>query len=277
MKKSFLLLALSIAVIAAEAQQRSGINPRTAVTLSARQRMMTMRLTIARLFILSGVQTEKFSKEYNNSATWFGECNKVMKKFSPNKSITKRVNFVSDRWEKYSVAEKALDTSAKSVQDFLTNSQLLYAVCNDQTTRLIQFAYDVNTQNSQQYREEELLSRHITYVSRIRAHCLNIVLNYLLNHNKYDAGAPLKITKAAEGIQATLATLSASAINNSDIDNAIAEAYQIWNDFKSNYFNPGTYKLKEVNAAPITISDAMTVFQAKLDEITFAYASLSGA
>lgn len=277
MKKYFLLLVFFAITAVADAQKRSGINPRTAVTLSARQRMMTLRLTIARMFMLAGVQTEKFTKEYNNSATWFGECNKVMKKFAPNKSINKRVDFVADRWQKYNVAEKALDTSIKAVQDYLNNSQLLYAVCNDQTTRLTQFAYDVNTENSQQYRAEELISKHIVYVSRIRTASLNITLNYLLNYNKYDAGAALKITRAAETIQTTLATISAAAINDNDIDNAIAEAYQLWNEFKSNYFTGNTYRLKEVNVAPVTIYDAMTVFQAKLDEITFAYASLSGS
>ena len=148
-KYVLIMLLVSINLLAIAQKEKPDLRPRQAVTLAAKQRLMAMKMTISKMFIVSDIQKEKFTKDYATQSTWFQESVKTLKKYSNKKGLSKRVDIVGDRFDKYKEVANSLDTSKASIKEFINNSNILFTVCNDQIKKFTQYAFDINTENSQ--------------------------------------------------------------------------------------------------------------------------------
>jgi hypothetical protein len=251
------------------------MGPRTAVTLMGKQRLLTQKMTNAKVFLVTEVQSEKFKKEFDNSILLFAENLKNLQKYAPTKAIKKRTEYIATYWDGFKITASNLDTSKKAILNFVRNSETLYNLCDDAMSEMVKYAYDVNTINSEDTRNQETITKQINNVAKVRLGTIKLPLLYNLLIGNYEANNQKGLNKALENVTVGLTSLAAAEINNNTVDEAIANAIVEWNAFKLKYFKKGLNQFNDLRASPVALYDDVVALQSKLDKITFGYVSLA--
>ena len=254
---------------------QNAMGPRQAVTLMGKQRLLTQKITNARVFVLTEGQTEKFKKEFDNSIILFNENLKSLARYAPTKAIKKRTDYIATYWESFKVTAEKADTSKRSIMNFVRNGESLYTLCDDAMAEMVKYAFDVNTTNSEDARNQETITKQINNVAKVRLGIIKLPLIYNLYIGGYELSNQKSLNKSIDNINSGLTSLAAAEINNTTVDDAIANALTEWNSFKTKYFKKGLNMFNDLRTSPLSIYDDVVAIQSKLDKITFGYVSLA--
>jgi hypothetical protein len=271
--KLLLVVFLFIGWMAGHSQSK--LNPRQAVTLMGKMRINSARIANAKLLELGNYNAEKYKKDVDNFILTFNEGLNAYTNYKSNEYVVKRINILTASWAKYKEALAAIDTTKKKKDEMLKWYEIVYENCNDAALSLTEYAYDVNTENSDAYRAEEVISKHINMVTKSRINSIKMAINYQLAYSNLRNNATMEIAKHGQYIQVLLSEMSSASINTPVIDEAISNAYTEWNSIKEKFFVKNSFKLKDLTTSPLAMQDAMLAFQQKLDKITFAYVTLA--
>jgi hypothetical protein len=248
---------------------------RQAVTLMGKLRLLTQKITNAKVYLVTEGQIDKFKKEYETNVQLFAENIKALQKYSPTKGIKKRTEYIGTYWESFKVTAQNLDSSKKSILNFVRNSESLYTLCDDAMAEMVKHAFDVNTTNSEETRNQETITKQINNVSKVRLGLTRIPLTYNLFIGGYDVNYTKNLLRSNDNITQGLTALAAAEINNATADAAIAATLADWNSFKAKYFKKGLLQFSDLRTNPVNMFDDVSAMQTKLDKITFAYVSLA--